>query len=154
MYGLIAVFTGGSFAQVSLYIYSVLTLVALLWALKSVAQVCYIHTLAQTKELLTSHLQEDARRTLYFAHLFFADHVLSTAWTVFFAVLWWVYNPHDGQRQANSEAQEKLMHGGGSGHDMTKEETAAAALQIWNKEKGLALAVIIVGWCAKVRNPG
>ncbi|KAI5124279.1 hypothetical protein M0805_005126 [Coniferiporia weirii] len=130
VYGLIAVFTGGSFAQLSMYVYSVITLVAFGWAIKAVAE-------------------EDPRRTLYFAHLFFADHILSTAWTVFFAVVWWIYTPHDGRRHANSEAQKQLMQGGG-GHDMTEEERTAAALQIWNKEKGLAAAVIIVGWCAKI----
>ncbi|THH09928.1 hypothetical protein EW145_g1688 [Phellinidium pouzarii] len=130
VYGLIAVFTGGSFAQVSMYVYSVITLVAFGWALKVVAE-------------------EDPRRTLYFAHLFFADHILSTAWTIFFAVVWWIYTPHDGRRQANSAAQEQLMEDG-AGHDMTDEARTAAALQIWNKEKGLAAAVLIVGWCAKI----
>ncbi|KAL5492447.1 hypothetical protein ACEPAI_3894 [Sanghuangporus weigelae] len=129
VYGLIAVFTGGSFAQLSLYIYSVVTLIAFGWALKAIAE-------------------EDPRRTLYFAHLFFADHVLSTVWTVFFAVVWWVYTPHDGRRQANSAAQEQLMQG--SGHNMTDEERTAAAMRIWNKEKGLAATVLIFGWCAKV----
>ncbi|EJD07610.1 DUF1753-domain-containing protein [Fomitiporia mediterranea MF3/22] len=130
VYGLIAVFTGGSFAQLSMYIYSVVALIAFGWALKAVTE-------------------EDPRRTLYFAHLFFADHVLSTVWTVFFAVVWWIYTPHDGRRQANSAAQEQLMQGG-SGHNMTEEERTLAAMRIWNKEKGMAAAVIIIGWCAKV----
>ena len=39
IYGLIAVFTGGSFAQVSMYLYSVIMLLALAWALKAVAEV-------------------------------------------------------------------------------------------------------------------
>ena len=86
---------------------------------------------------------------MYFAHLFFADHVLSTAWTVFFAVVWWIYTPHDGRRQANSAAQEQLMQGS-AGHQMTDAERTAAAMQIWNKEKGMAAAVIIIGWLAKV----
>jgi len=130
VYGLIAVFTGGSFAQLSMYIYSVGTLIALIWALKAVAD-------------------EDARKTLYFAHLFFLDHILSTVWIVFFGVVWWVYTPHDGRRQANSAAQEELMKGG-AGHDLTVEERTAAALMIWNKEKTLAATVIIAGWCCKI----
>lgn len=87
---------------------------------------------------------------LYFAHLFFADHVISTAWTTFFAVVWWIYTPHDGRRQANSLAQEQLMHGG-LGHNMTEAERTEAAMTIWKEEKDLAATVIIVGWCAKVR---
>ncbi|TDL24080.1 DUF1753-domain-containing protein [Rickenella mellea] len=130
VYGLIAVFTGGSFAQLSLYLYSVLALVALGWGLKAVSE-------------------EDPKRTLYFAHLFFADHILSTAWTVFFAVVWWLYTPHDGRRQANSAAQEELMKAG-VGHGMTEEERTQAALMIWNKEKGTAAAVIMVGWITKI----
>lgn len=95
--------------------------------------------------------QEDPKQTLYFAHLFFADHVLSTAWTVFFAVVWWVYTPHDGQRSLNSKAQEEMAKGGAGGSkNMTDEERIAAANMIWNKEKGTAAAVIILSWLVKV----
>ena len=40
VYGLLAVLTGagGSFAQISMYIYSALALVALIWGLKSVSK--------------------------------------------------------------------------------------------------------------------
>ena len=97
--------------------------------------------------------QENPKYTLYFAHLFFADHILSTAWTVFFGVVWWVYTPHDGRRQANSAAQEEMMknvHQVGSGN-MTDEERVRAATMIWNKEKGTAAIVITLSWLAKVR---
>ena len=42
VYGLIAVLTGagGSIAQLSLYVYSVVGLVALVWGLKSILHVC------------------------------------------------------------------------------------------------------------------
>ena len=45
VYGLIAVLTGagGSFAQLSLYIYSVFALVALSWGLRVVQEVCEVH---------------------------------------------------------------------------------------------------------------
>jgi hypothetical protein len=133
VYGLIAVLTGagGSFAQLSLYIYSVIALVALGWGLKAVKA-------------------EDPRSTLYFAHLFFADHVLSTAWTVFFAVVWWVYTPHDGRRQANSAAQEDMMRMGAGNHTLTESERTEAAMRIWNQEKGTAAAVIIASWLCKI----
>ena len=45
VYGLIAVFTGGSFAQLSMYIYSVGTLIALIWALRAVADVRFFYSL-------------------------------------------------------------------------------------------------------------
>jgi len=133
VYGLIAVFTGGSLAQLSMYIYSVVGLVALTWGLKAVGQ-------------------EDPRRVLYFAHMFFLDHLFSTCWTVFFGVVWWVYTPHDGQRIANSDAQREMAGGasGTEGHNMTAEERAEAALGIWNKEKGFAAGVLIIGWLIKI----
>ncbi|PPQ91484.1 hypothetical protein CVT25_013741 [Psilocybe cyanescens] len=130
VYGLIAVLTGagGSFAQLSLYIYSVIALVALAWGLR-----------------------EDPKKTLYFAHLFFADHIFSTSWTVFFAVGWWLWNPHDGQRQANSDAQKKMMDlGNSSAPHLTDEERKEAALAIWNHEKGLAASVIVISWIFKI----
>ncbi|TCD71813.1 hypothetical protein EIP91_003156 [Steccherinum ochraceum] len=137
VYGLIAVLTGagGSAAQLSLYLYSCLALAAFVWGLRAISQ-------------------EDARYTLYFAHLFAADHVLNTAWTVFFAVLWWVYTPHDGRRQANSPAQEEMARAGAAQaakiHNMTQQEREFAAMDLWNHEKGTATAVIILGWFAKI----
>lgn len=131
VYGLIAVLTGagGSFAQLSMYIYSVIALVGLGWGLRAVKE-------------------EDPKQTLYFAHLFFADHILSTSWTVFFAVIWWVYMPHDGRRTANSAAQKEMMEAGNS--TLTDEQRAAAAMAIWNHEKGTAAAVIIISWMSKI----
>jgi hypothetical protein len=134
VYGLIAVLAGagGSFAQLSLYIYSVLALMALAWALRIVHQ-------------------EDPKKTLYFAHLFFADHILSTSWTIFFAVVWWLWTPHDGRRQANSAAQQAMMeHGRQTAQQLTPEERRLAAMSIWNHEKGFAAAVIVLTWTFKI----
>jgi len=134
VYGLIAVLTGavGSFAQLSLYIYSVVALIALGWGLRVVKE-------------------EDPKKTLYFAHLFFADHIFSTSWTVFFAIVWWLWTPHDGRRQANSAAQQAMMeHGNATSHPLTEEERKIAAMAIWNHEKGLAAAVIIISWMFKI----
>jgi len=134
VYGLIAVLTGagGSFAQLSLYIYSVVALIALGWGLRVVKE-------------------EDPKKTLYFAHLFFADHIFSTSWTVFFAIVWWLWTPHDGRRQANSAAQKAMMeHGNISSQSLSDEERKVAAMTIWNHEKGLAAAVIIVSWMFKI----
>jgi len=133
VYGLIAVFTGGSLAQLSMYIYSIFGLMALTWGLKAVGQ-------------------EDPKRVLYFAHMFFLDHLFSTCWTVFFGVVWWVYTPHDGKRVAHSDAQRDMMGGasGQEGHNMTEAEQVQAALGIWNKEKGFAAAVLMIGWLIKI----
>ncbi|EPQ56603.1 DUF1753-domain-containing protein [Gloeophyllum trabeum ATCC 11539] len=133
VYGLLAFLmgAGGSLAQLSMYVYSVLGLVALTWGLKAVQE-------------------EDPKRTLYFAHLFFADHILSTAWTVFFIVVWWVYTPHDGARRISSPAQEDIIHRSGINVTMSPEDRTAAAQAIWNKEKGPALAIVILGWLAKI----
>ncbi|KAF9453609.1 DUF1753-domain-containing protein [Macrolepiota fuliginosa MF-IS2] len=133
VYGLIAVLTGagGSFAQLSLYIYSVIALVALVWGLRAVKD-------------------EDPKHTLYFAHLFAADHVLSTAWTVFFAIDLWVWTPHDGRRQANSAAQEEMMKTANITVHLTEEERKIAAMAIWNHEKGTAAVVIAFSWLFKL----
>ncbi|KAH0836434.1 hypothetical protein J3R83DRAFT_8039 [Lanmaoa asiatica] len=108
---------GGSFAQLSLYLYSLLGLVALGWGLKAVKE-------------------ENAQQTLYFAHLFFVDHMFSTAWTLFFAVAWWVYTPHDGRRVVNSAAQEAIRLGAGVNHTMDESQSATAANILWDEEKG------------------
>ncbi|KAF9269056.1 DUF1753-domain-containing protein [Marasmius fiardii PR-910] len=134
VYGLIALLTGagGSFSQLSLYIYSVLALVALVWGLKAVRE-------------------EDPQKTLYFAHLFFADHIFSTAWTVYFSVVWWFQTPHDGQYSANSPAQIEIIQGTIHRNvTMTDQERIQAAQKIWNHEKGQAAAFIIVSWLVKI----
>ncbi|KAJ7479965.1 Inositolphosphorylceramide synthase subunit Kei1-domain-containing protein [Mycena galericulata] len=134
VYGLIAVLTGagGSFAQLSLYIYSVLGLIALGWGLQVVKA-------------------EDARQSLYFAHLFSADYILSTSWTAYFAVKWWWYTPHDGARQSNSQAQDDLIAVAHlTGPTLTEEQREEAARLIWNREKGTAFAVILISWLCKI----
>jgi hypothetical protein len=99
----------------------------------------------------TYNYQEDPKKTLYFAHLFFADHIFSTSWTVFFAIVWWLWTPHDGHRQANSAAQQAMMdHGNSSAPHLTAQERKEAAMAIWNQEKGLAATVIIFSWMFKV----
>ncbi|KAF7794272.1 hypothetical protein EIP86_005405 [Pleurotus ostreatoroseus] len=133
VYGLIAVLTGagGSAAQLSMYIYSVIALIALAWGLRAVGQ-------------------EDARHTLYFAHAFLVDHILSTAWTIFFAVVWWVYTPHDGRQEIASAAQKEIMEAGGGGRNMTSDARSEAAMALWKREKGMATTVIVLGWLAKI----
>ncbi|KAG6897192.1 hypothetical protein C0992_003489 [Termitomyces sp. T32_za158] len=122
---------GGTFAQFSLYLYSVIALIGLVWGLRAVKE-------------------EDPKQTLYFAHLFFADHIFSTSWTVFFAVVWWLYTPHDGSWTVNSPAQEYIIHVSNVTITLTPEEREAAAMKIWNHEKGTAAAIIILSWLSKI----
>ncbi|KAL1745209.1 Inositolphosphorylceramide synthase subunit Kei1-domain-containing protein [Schizophyllum fasciatum] len=133
VYGLIAALTGagGSFAQISLYLYSTAALVAIALGLKAVKR-------------------EDAKQTLYFAHFFFFDHALSTAWVIWFAIVWWLRTPHDGRRQANSAAQEAMMHAAPPHEPMTDAQRVAAAMAIWEQEKGFAAAIIAMSWLSKL----
>ncbi|KAF8151949.1 hypothetical protein K438DRAFT_1988070 [Mycena galopus ATCC 62051] len=115
VYGLIAVLTGagGSFAQLSMYIYSVLGLIALGWGLKVVKA-------------------EDARQTLYLA-----IYSLQTT-------------------SCPPRGRFTLLFGGG-GTPRTTEPVRPtrrpggleAARLIWDQEKGLAFAVILVSWLSK-----
>ncbi|KAH9840119.1 Inositolphosphorylceramide synthase subunit Kei1-domain-containing protein, partial [Rhodofomes roseus] len=134
VYGLIAMLTGagGTAAQLSMYLYSAVALAALMWGIRSTTQ-------------------ENAKHTLYFAHLFFADHIINTAWLIFFAVIWWVYTPHDGRRMANSPSQEEIAKSGPAmgSHNMTEAERQQAAITLWHEEKGIATAVIVLGWLVK-----
>jgi hypothetical protein len=43
------------------------------------------------------------------------------------------------------------MMGAGGGSNMTDEERKQAAQLIWNKEKGLASTILVLGWLSKVR---
>lgn len=133
VYGLIAMLTGagGNAAQLTLYIYSVLALVAFAWGIRTIND-------------------ENPKHMLYFAHAFFADHILNTTWTAYFAVQWWLYTPHDGRRNANSPAQQALIDGYiGQHQNMTEDERASAAERVWRAEKGQALTIIILGWLIK-----
>jgi hypothetical protein len=95
--------------------------------------------------------QEDSKRALYFAHLFAADHILSTAWTVYFGLVWWVYTPHDGAHAINSPAQRQLAATRPSTAPvLTAEERTERAQMIWGREKNKAAIIILLGWLSKV----
>jgi len=133
IYGLIALLTGagGNAAQLTLYIYSALALIGITWGIRAVND-------------------ENPKHMLYFAHTFFADHILNTIWTVYFAVHWWLYTPHDGRRNANSPAQQALIDGYiGEHQSMSEAERIAAAERVWHSEKAQALTIIILGWLIK-----
>ncbi|KIO25873.1 hypothetical protein M407DRAFT_24833 [Tulasnella calospora MUT 4182] len=134
VYGLLALLTGagGSLAQLSMYLYSVIALAACVVGLKAVSL-------------------EDAEKTLLTAHFFFVDHLLNSVWLAIFAVDWWLYNPHDGKHAANSPAQQEVADvGPGKGVPMTDAERYSAAQGLWNKEKGTAALVLAAGWVIKL----
>lgn len=96
--------------------------------------------------------QEDGKNTLLYAHLFAIDHLVTTAYTALFAVVWYVYVPHDGRRVANSDAQKEMMGLGGELLSSTSESVRKAAAEaIWKSERGFAAAVLVGGWLIKVR---
>lgn len=100
--------------------------------------------------------QENPEKSTITAHIFLLDHLLSTLWTAFFGVAWWVFTPHDGRRVINSAAQVELATGGAAvGHHPTvisEAQRTVAALQLWNQERAYAATIIILGWLIKVRN--
>lgn len=153
IYGLIALLTGagGNAAQLTLYIYSALALIGLSWGIRAVNQVRHPSDyLSHPYSPFT--MQENPKHMLYFAHIFFADHILNTIWTVYFIVQWWLYTPHDGRRNANSPAQQALIDGYiGEHQTMSEAERTAAAERVWHAEKAQALTIIILGWLIKVR---
>lgn len=100
---------------------------------------------------LTFHSQENGTKTLLYAHMYAADHILGTTYTAFFAVVWYVYVPHDGRRIANSDAQKAMMGGSQSGVGMDEASRTAAAMTVWKSERGFSAAVLVIGWLLKVR---
>jgi len=131
VYGLIAIFTGGTLAQVSMYIYSALALLLFVWGLRAVDA-------------------ENPKDVFYFAHAFICDHLLSSLWLAFFSINWWVYTEHNGERAINSEAQKELIDVAIDIPDLTPDERHRIAQELWNTEKGHAAAFIIIGWILKI----
>lgn len=81
------------------------------------------------------------------------DHFISTSYTVLFGVNWWYFTAHDGQRIANSEAQQSILDdarkaGVGSGLDPTQARIAAE--EKWAEEKGFSFFVLLASWFLKV----
>lgn len=144
IYGIIAIFQGGTFSQVSLYLYSILTIFVFLWAIQGISD-------------------EDAQRVMKFAHVFLADHLLSSTWTLYFALDWYLYRKHDGEKPKLNEYQSGLMGliesieskyetPGKKVHHTLLEGQARidAAQSVWKGERGFSAAVLASGWLLKV----
>lgn len=95
---------------------------------------------------------------LLLSHLYILDHLISTLYTLLFAIVWWVYIPHDGRRVSNSAAQAAMVALAKSRGDiapaeldMDDEDRALAAAGVWGHEKTFAVAVLLACWVLKVR---
>ncbi|KAN0063920.1 hypothetical protein ACQY0O_003526 [Thecaphora frezii] len=147
VYGIIAVFQGGTFSQVALYLYSIATIVVFLWGLKGISD-------------------ENAQQVLTYAHLFTLDHLVSSFWTLLFAFNWYLFAPHDGtpttkqsdhqtglmdliesiEGQYSTPEQIAKLH-----HDkLTGDARKASAEAIWAEERGFAAGVLVIGWLIKI----
>lgn len=147
IYGILAVFQGGTFFQVALYLYSIATIVLFLWGLKGISD-------------------EDAQHVLTYAHLFTLDHMISTFWTLLFTFNWFYFTPHDGRPTTNQSSHQtglmdlietieaqyrtpeqmaKLHH-----DQLTSEQRKLSAQRIWNEEKHFSAVVLGLGWLIKI----
>lgn len=147
VYGILAVFQGGTFAQVALYLYSIASIIVFLWGLKGISD-------------------EDAQHVLNYAHLFALDHMISTFWTLLFTFNWFYFTPHDGRPTTNQSSHQtglmdlietiesqyrtpeqmaKLHH-----DQLTSEQRVSSAQRIWKEEKDFSAVVLGLGWLIKI----
>ncbi|WRT66179.1 uncharacterized protein IL334_003132 [Kwoniella shivajii] len=142
LYGLITILVGGSFVQLTYYAYSTGTLFAFLWGLKVVKS-------------------ESASPTLLLSHLYTLDHILLTIFHYIFYLHYWFVIPHDGRRNANSQAQQDLINLALSRNEITQpasgetsqgleELRTALAGDIWEREEIFARWTLISGWLLKL----
>lgn len=166
IYGIIAVFQGGTIAQLSLYIYSIATIPIFIWGMKAISDV---------RVLLTQEKPDDVLR---YAHIFILDQMISTGWTLLFAFWWFEFAAHDGKPVSNSSHQAGLMsliesleseyrtpeemakyrHKDFDVNTPEGQQEAArrarAANETWMAERGFSAGVLIGGWLIKVCNAG
>ncbi|PKI82901.1 hypothetical protein MVES_003320 [Malassezia vespertilionis] len=155
IFGIIAIFQGGSLAQLSLYTYSIASIPVFIWGLREISD-------------------ERANAVLRYAHVFILDHLISSGWTLLFALWWFIYAPHDGKPVTNSSHQaglmdliESLESEYRTAEEMTRfrhkeynmstpEGQQHAALrtqnahEIWATERGFAAVVLVIGWLLKI----
>lgn len=102
--------------------------------------------------------QENSTRVFLLSHLYILDHLISTLYTLLFALVWWLYIPHDGRRVSNSPAQAAMVALAKARGDialkeleMDDEDRAEVASVLWGRERAFAVGVLVVCWCLKVR---
>ncbi|KAL9936396.1 hypothetical protein V8E36_004464 [Tilletia maclaganii] len=143
IYGIIAVFHGGSLAQISLYVYSLGTIAVLLWGLRGISD-------------------EKPKTVLAYANLFTLDHMLSTFWTLLFAFSWYSL-PHDGAKPDLAPHQAGLMDlieniekqyelPGKVEHHIPLEGEARKELaqKVWRDERTFATFALVFAWLLKI----
>ncbi|TIB84485.1 DUF1753-domain-containing protein [Wallemia mellicola] len=129
VYGVNVIFTGGTFAQLSMYLYSVGTLAVFVWGLKQISE-------------------ENPSNSLAYANLFAIDHIISTIYSLIFFKHWYIDEPHDGRR---ADVGDLTKGWGGVAHqDLTELERVAAAEEVWGREKVFAALVLLSGFIAKL----
>ncbi|KAH9822452.1 Inositolphosphorylceramide synthase subunit Kei1-domain-containing protein [Melampsora americana] len=129
IYGVLAVFTGVSLAQLSMYIYSILTIGLVIYGLQATGE-------------------ENARKTLVYAHSLLLDHLISTVYTVWFGLSWYFDNPHDGRRIAHGDAQKNMMNP--DAPELSPELRKQVAQDIWKEERHLATIILVSLWILKL----
>lgn len=78
IFGLLAIFQGGTWAQLSLYAYSLGTIFLSLWGLRGISE-------------------ESSPTVMAYAHLYLADHMISSIWSFYFFQIVYYYTEHNGQ---------------------------------------------------------
>lgn len=111
--------------------------------------------------LVLTDAQESSTPSTTVAHLYTLDHLLQTLFHYLFYLDYWYNIPHDGRRNANSQAQQDLINLAASRNeiiDPATQETAgmdelrkALAGEIWRTEKVFAGWTLVVGFFVKVR---
>ncbi|EGG02536.1 uncharacterized protein MELLADRAFT_117555 [Melampsora larici-populina 98AG31] len=129
IYGVLAVFTGVSLAQLSMYIYSILTIGLVIYGLQATGE-------------------ENARKTFIYANSLLVDHLLSTVYTVWFGLSWYFDNPHDGRRIAHGDAQKNMMNP--DAPELSPELRKQAAQAIWKAERDFATMILVSLWILKL----
>ncbi|KNZ59068.1 hypothetical protein VP01_1805g4 [Puccinia sorghi] len=166
-YGILAVFHGANLAQISMYMYNILTIALVIYGLQATGE-------------------ENPRRTFIYANSLLLDHLISTLYLVYFGIEWYYKNPHDGRREAHGDAQKNVIHTpllhpsfvspflNQPAHTITEnrqvklalffvvqmmnpdasrlspEMRKQAAQAIWKEERGFATAILALVWLTKV----
>lgn len=154
VFGLLAIFQGGTLAQLSLYAYSLGTIFISLWGLRGISE-------------------ESAPTVMLYAHMYLGDHLVSSLWSFYFFRVVYYNTEHNGQPPALSPYQSGLMAliesieegyigsadaaagkaGNASHHHVQLEGQARveAAQQVWRGESTFSGSVLALGWLLKVR---
>jgi len=128
-YGILAVFHGANLAQISMYMYNILTIALVIYGLQATGE-------------------ENPRRTFIYANSLLLDHLISTLYLVYFGIEWYYKNPHDGRREAHGDAQKNMMNP--DAPRLSPEMRKQAAQAIWKEERGFATAILVLVWLTKL----